>query len=179
MAHHHWHHHYYATVLYNHSAEALKRARELYPMASYDPAQLFKQLGFEEGYRPKMYRDSRGNWTVGYGHNMSIAQRPESAKALYDIDIAGCEASLDLNWPWWRAMDPIRQLVMMDMMFNMGSGGLGTFKEFLAAMRIGDWPTAAKDMMESKWEAQVGERAVFLQEIILTGIVPAKRPVKG
>lgn len=174
MAHHH-HHHWFPPSVYQQTAATLA-AGVPGNMASYDPVQLFAQLGFEEGFRPKLYIDSRGNATIGYGHNLSTPMGRQTAKDLYDSDVRGCEASLDIHWPWWRSVDPVRQLVLMDMCFNLGSAGLGTFQEFLAAMRVGDWPTAAKDMMESKWEVQVGERALFLQEIILTGVVPVKRP---
>lgn len=142
----------------------------------YDEAQLFKNLGHEEGFKPSMYRDSRGNWTAFYGHNMSVPQTQKTAYAVYLADVAVAEEGLDAHTAWWRFLDPVRQLVMVDMAFNMGIAGLMTFTEFLAAMNVRDWPTAAKDMMESKWQAQVGNRAVFLQEIVLTGQVPATYP---
>ena len=146
------------------------------PPPKYDPAILFKNLTREEGFKPSMYRDSRGNLTAFYGHNMSVPQTERTAKAVFDVDVAIAEEGLDAHMAWWRYLDPIRQLVMVDMAYNMGIAGLATFTEFLTAMEIGDYPTAAKDMMESKWEAQVGNRAIFLQEIVLTGQEPATYP---
>ena len=32
--------------------------------------QLIKELKQEEGYRERPYKDSTGNWTIGYGHNL-------------------------------------------------------------------------------------------------------------
>ena len=146
------------------------------PPPKYDPALLFKNLGHEEGFKPAMYKDSRGNWTAFYGHNMSVPQTQKAAYAVYLTDVEVAEEGLDSHVAWWRYLDPIRQLVMVDMAYNMGIAGLMTFSEFLTAMEIGDYATAAKDMMESKWSAQVGDRARFLQEIVLTGQVPATYP---
>lgn len=175
MAH---HHHHYFIHHYSQLIQTPTFIQGFYQMPKYDPAQLLKMLTYEEGSRDELYTDSRGNRTIGIGHNMSMRQRPETIAALYNIDVTGCEVSLDLNWPWWRNLDPVRQLVMMDMIFNMGSGALATFHDFLAAMRVGDYISAAKDMMESKWEAQVGHRAVILQGIVLTGQVPLNYPPK-
>lgn len=146
------------------------------PPPKYDPAVLFKNLGHEEGFKSLMYRDSRGNWTAFYGHNMSVPQTARTAYAVYLEDVAVAEEGLDAHCAWWRFLDPTRQAVLVDMAYNMGIAGLMTFNEFLTALNVGDWPTAAKDMMESKWQAQVGKRAVFLQEAILTGQFPAIAP---
>ena len=39
----------------------------------------------------------------------------------------------------------------------------------LAAMEQGDYQTAAKEMLASKWAVQVGRRAVELSKIMQTG----------
>jgi lysozyme len=149
---------------------------KVYPMPMYDPAQLYKQLAAEEGIRYKIYTDSQGNQTIGLGHKISGQQTPGFVKAVYNQDVLEAEQDLDRYHPWWRQIDPVRQLVLMDMRFNMGEGGLDTFTHFLASMQAGDWAQAGLDMMASKWEGQVGKRAIFLQEMILTGRIPEVYP---
>lgn len=139
----------------------------------YDIGVLRDELERDEGVRADMYKDTRGNWTVGIGHNLSIAQNTFTVDALFQNDINGCEASLDLHWPWWRQLDTVRQRVMLNMIFNMGSGTLGTFPKFLAAMQAGNWMTAGAEMMNSAWAHEVGQRAVRLHQMVLTGIAPA------
>jgi lysozyme len=149
---------------------------QVYPMPTYDPAQLYKQLSAEEGIRYKIYTDSQGNQTIGLGHKISGTQTAGFVQAVYNQDVLEAEHDLDTHHPWWRSIDPVRQLVLMDMRFNMGEGGLDTFTHFLASMQKGDWAQAGIDMMQSKWEAQVGRRANFLQEMILTGRIPESTP---
>ena len=54
------------------------------------------------------------------------------------------------------------------MCFNMGAPRLSQFKKFIAGVNKGDWPTAAIEMMDSRWANQVGDRATRLRNRILT-----------
>ncbi len=56
----------------------------------------------------------------------------------------------------------VRAEVLIDMAYNLGVGGLLGFKRALAAVEAGDFPAAAAHMMDSRWAAQVGRRAVEL-----------------
>jgi GH24 family phage-related lysozyme (muramidase) len=66
------------------------------------------------------------------------------------------------------AISPIRERALINMAFNLGYR-LSGFKKFLAAVNAEDWETAAKEMMDSKWAQQVGDRAVRLRDQILNG----------
>lgn len=140
----------------------------------------------DEGLRLVAYRDSRGIWTIGVGHNIEADPRLLSrigelrlhgltraeAEALLDQDIAVCCAALDRNLPWWRNLDPVRQDALANMAFNLGVSKLLGFHDTLAALKAGRWADAAKDMADSAWADQVGARATRLETLILTG----KRP---
>lgn len=139
----------------------------------YDIGMLRSELERDEGVRTRMYQDSRGFWTVGIGHNLSIDQNDFTVNTLFQNDVNGCEASLDLHWPWWRGLDPVRQRVMLNMVFNMGSRTLAQFPKFLAAMQAEDWLTAGQEMLNSAWAREVGARATRLHQMVLTGIAPA------
>jgi len=138
-------------------------------LPSYDLGVLRQELERDEGVRPSMYKDTRGFWTVGVGHNLSIPQSTFTINALFQNDVNGCEASLDLHWPWWRKLDGVRQRVMLGLMFNLGSSGLASFVHFLAAMEVGDWATASAQLGESLYARQVGQRAVRYQYMIVNG----------
>jgi lysozyme len=146
---------------------------------TYGRAVLQEELQDDEGVRSTMYQDSRGFWTVGVGHNLSIPQSEFTISALFEDDCNGAEASLDLHWPWWRQLDPVRQRVMLNMMFNMGAAKLAEFVHFLAAMEVGDWPEAAAQMIPSPWATQVGARATRLRDMVLTGIDPRAPSTTG
>ena len=67
------------------------------------------------------------------------------------------------------ATSPARQRVLLNMCFNLGSGGLLEFRKSLAAMERGDFETAAREMKASKWATQVGDRADRLAALMRSG----------
>ncbi len=70
--------------------------------------------------------------------------------------------------PWMTALSPARFGAMVNMAFNLGVGGLNHFHKTLAALQVKDWDTAAKEMLDSTWARQVGERAIRLAKQVRT-----------
>ena len=94
---------------------------------------------------------------------------PEMADFILKRDLETAERAVKDAFPWWWKLDDARQFVLVDMAFNMGIAGLKGFKKMLAAMEQGEYQTAAKEMLASKWAVQVGRRAVELAKIMQTG----------
>lgn len=120
-----------------------------------------------------VYDDSLGYATIGVGHCVDHrnggAISPAASQFILEEDIANAIADLNNALPWWEQLDPIRQRVLVNMCFNLGIVKLQRFVKFLAAMRVGNWAVAAKEMQNSVWWGQVGARAVRLQQMVLTG----------
>lgn len=132
---------------------------------------LSRQLQSEEGCVLSLYRDTTGHWTIGVGRNLtSHGITRQEALYLLANDIQTAVESLDRYLPWWREMDPVRQLVLADMCFNMGISSLLTFKYTLLAMQNQQWKAAASGMKASKWALQVGGRAIKLATMMEMGI---------
>ena len=125
-----------------------------------------------EGFREKMYLDSTGHHTIGFGHCLDYL--PISAKAaeiILNDDLQWFVDNLPLHLPWFSALDEARQVVMLDMAFNLGMIGLMKFKDMLDYMADKKWDAAADAMLDSRWARQVGERAHDDARIMRTGIV--------
>lgn len=139
-------------------------------------ARLVEQLRLHEGERRKAYRDTVGKLTIGIGRNLDDkGLRRDEIEYLLANDIADSRADLDRYLPWWRGLDPVRQRVLIDMVFNMGAGspqrgGLLSFVNTLSNIRQGRYAEAADMMLASKWAAQVGRRAVRLATMMRTGM---------
>lgn len=132
--------------------------------------QLEDQLVRDEGLRLKLYQDTVGKWTIGVGRNLSdVGISRDEAMVLLTNDIAEATKSLETQLPWAVALDEARLGVLLNMTFNMGIGGLLHFKNFLAAVRRGDWAEARNQMLDSVWAEQVGPRAQRLAIQIETG----------
>lgn len=110
-----------------------------------------------EGLRAIPYLDSVGVWTVGVGHNMT---RPLSASAIRHIltdDIRDATNDLHHAFNWFAELDDDRQAAMINLCFNLGLHRLRGFVKFLAAMELGNYETAAKELLDSLWATQVGK----------------------
>lgn len=135
-----------------------------------DKLRLSKQLRIDEGVKPKVYFDSEGIATVGVGRNLE-------GKGLSDIeinfllgnDIEDTCRDLDANMPWWRTMTEGRQQVFANMCFNLGISRFLGFKKMIAAVKVGDYTTAAEEMKDSLWAKQVKSRADRLVTLMING----------
>jgi lysozyme len=112
----------------------------------------------------------KGNPTIGVGRNL-VGVGISNTESMYLLgnNINACSAELDTQVPWWNTLDPVRQRVLLNMVFNLGIARLLGFRDFLAALEAKDYPTAARAMMASDWAVQVGARASRLQTMVLTG----------
>jgi lysozyme len=135
-----------------------------------DVATLVAELTRDEGLRLKPYRCTAGKLTVGIGRNLddrgiSVTE----AEFLCHNDVADVITDLDRELPWWRDLDPVRQRVLANMAFNMGIGGLLTFKNTLRLVKDGKYLEASQHMLASKWAGQVGPRALRLAQMMRDG----------
>ncbi len=124
----------------------------------------------EEGLRLKPYTDTVGKLTIGVGRNLTdkgISR--EEAMAMLDADVAEVVTALSAL-PWFGGLNDVRQRVMVDMGFNLGIFGLLAFHRTLASIARGDYVIAAKEMLDSQWAHQVGDRATRLAQMMRTGV---------
>jgi len=135
-----------------------------------DKQRLFAQLRLHEGVEHKPYKCTAGYLTIGVGRN--IEERGLSDDEIdyilsNDVNIATDE--LVATFDWYADLDPIRQRVVVDMVFNLGMPRFKQFKNMIAALEEGDWTEASDQMMDSRWAEQVGLRASRLATMMETG----------
>lgn len=139
------------------------------------------ELERDEGLRRVVYDDAtgaplkpgdilKGHPTIGIGRALDVNGITESeARTLLENDIAKVCDDLDRNIPGWRDWTDARQRALVNMVFNMGIGGVLKFSDMLANMKAGHWDLAALDAMDSVWAKQVGERAMRIAKMIKEG----------
>ena len=157
----------------------------------YDRQDLINKLVVSEGLRLQVYKDTLGIDTIGIGRNLedrgiskeeldwmdipSIDHIYEwgitEADAVYlaTNDVQIVEEELVRAHPCVDRLDSVRQLILIDMAFNMGVPRLCKFKKMWAAVECGDYPTAAKEMLDSRWATQVKGRATKLANAMHNG----------
>lgn len=116
-------------------------------------AELRKLLEDDEGRVPHAYQDSLGYWTIGVGHLIDKRKGgglPDHIiDALLDWDIERMSSDLHDALPWTATLDPVRRDTLISMAFQLGVPGLMKFRKALAALRTGDWNTAAVEFLDS------------------------------
>ncbi|WP_018691912.1 glycoside hydrolase family protein [Algicola sagamiensis] len=133
---------------------------------------LKKQLVHHEGLKTDLYLCPAEKWTIGVGRNLSdcgISQH--EALYLLDNDIIWIANKLCQEVSWIPTLTEARQIVLLNMAFNLGVQGLLDFKQMFAALEVEDYDTAADEMLDSRWAVQVGKRALELSEIMRTNIL--------
>lgn len=116
-----------------------------------------------EGLRLTAYTDTLGFWTIGWGHRMIKSEYSEisfaEAQKLLEKDIEIAEDGLAHLFPYWHLFSDNRQAALLDMVFQLGVGGLGHFKKALAHIHKSEWILASADFMDSLWARQTPSRA--------------------
>lgn len=125
------------------------------------------QLILHEGLKLEPYECTAGKLTIGVGRNIEdIGITEDEARYLLDNDILRVCDELDRNLPWWRDLSDARQRVLVDMVFNLGISRFMQFQNTIAAIESGDYDLASKEMLDSRWSNQVGNRAKTLSRMM-------------
>lgn len=138
--------------------------------------ELKKLLMEHEGFRSFPYEDTTGNLTIGWGHNLtSNGLSPAAAAFIFEEDLEFFIKTLPTVIHFWDSLNDARQIVLVNMAFNLGIKGLLSFKKALGHMESGEFVLAGRELMASKWADQVGNRAVTLARIMRTGCLEASK----
>ena len=143
---------------------------------------LATQLAEHEDVRLQVYDDAtgrpilpgdtvQGHPTIGVGRKLDDDRgvSHDEAMMLLRNDLVWVARKAE-TYGFWGKLDTARQMVVMNMIFNMGNRFDG-FKKMHAAMDAGDYAEAAVQMLDSRWAAQVKGRANMLADQMREGVV--------
>lgn len=153
------------------------------PNCPVDIEKLINSLIQHEGLKSCAYDDANGqpiisgytvigNPTAGVGRLLTMKKGLSNEESRYllgnDIRSAIGEAEAQSWWTKVKDSDP-RARALIELIFNLGLGGLKNFTHALAAIDSGNYALAADEFLNSKWARQVKGRAQVLTEMIRTG----------
>lgn len=130
---------------------------------------LIESLRRHEGLSLTPYKCTAGYLTIGFGLNLDAGITLKEAYMLLESRIEQSCQELDKGFPGWREHPEHVQNVLIEMQYNLGRPRLAQFKKMWAALANDDYDTAAKEMLNSKWAEQVGQRAVTLSRQMAEG----------
>lgn len=134
--------------------------------------QLKNLLTTHEAYKQFPYVDTTGHLTIGIGRNLTNrgVSLSEALQLLND-DIDYFSQKLTSFLKFYDTLNEPRQMVLVDMCFNLGVQGLLNFTHMMLALEATDFERAADEMLNSIWASQVGDRAKMLAQIMRTGVL--------
>ena len=128
---------------------------------------LSAELIRDEDLRLKPYRCTAGKLTIGVGRNIEdVGISKEEALFLLMNDMTRCEADLRNAIPAFDGFPENVQRALCNMVFNMGINRVMQFRNMLDRLNMRDWAGAADEALDSKWAAQVGDRAKRVAELM-------------
>ena len=138
---------------------------------------LREQLEIDEGVKYEIYLDHLGYPTFGIGHLVRETDpehgcevgTPVSADRVAEVFEQDVQTVLSDCAKLYSDFDELpeeAQLVIANMMFNLGYPRLSAFKGMKAGVDARDWNRAADEMIDSRWYKQVPNRAQRLVDRI-------------
>jgi len=127
----------------------------------------------QEGFVPKIDKDSLGFATIGYGHLVLETDRFKEGVTYKKKDLEEVFDS-DFNTAKSNANQLIEGLpihhqakcVIIEMVFQLGIGGVSKFKKMWKALKQNDYQIASEEMLDSKWAKQTPKRAEELSIVM-------------
>jgi len=136
---------------------------------------LREELEVDEGVKYEIYNDHLGYPTFGIGH-LVLDTDPESGQEVgtpvsedrvaeaFNNDVETVISDCERLYPEFDGLPEEVQLIIANMMFNMGRPRLSKFKGMKRGVDAQDWDAAADEMVDSAWYRQVTNRADRLVE---------------
>ena len=126
-----------------------------------------------EGFRDQVYKDSLGFATIGYGHLVLDTEHfiegqsypKEHLEKVFDGDFdTACSNANQLikDLP----LHHQAKCVLIEMVFQLGIGGVSKFKNMWKALKQNNYQTASEEMLDSKWAKQTPKRAEELSSVM-------------
>ena len=131
---------------------------------------LEEHLVWAEGERLDLYKDSVGIYTIGVGHNIQEKGVSHAVSRLMLKEDIQSVVDDCRTLAYWHDLGSVRQLIVADMVFNLGLSRFLKFINLNGALAIGDYVLAGAEMKDSTWYTQVGRRAVKLRDAMITGV---------
>ena len=132
--------------------------------------QLRKELEIDEGVVNEIYLDHLGYPTFGIGHLVTESD-PESGqkvgttvsdervRSAFETDVVSVIDDCNKLYDDFDELPEEVQLIIANMMFNMGRTRLSKFRGMKRGVDSRDWNAAADEMVDSRWYRQVTNRA--------------------
>ena len=131
---------------------------------------LREELERDEGIKYEVYLDHLGYPTFGIGHlitdddpecgaDVGTEVSDDRVQEAFESDVETVMSDCERLYVQFEHLPEEVQLIVANMMFNMGYTRLSKFKGMKRGVDARDWESAADEMVDSRWYKQVTRRA--------------------
>ena len=131
---------------------------------------LREELAEDEGCKYEIYLDHLGLPTMGIGHlitkddpeyglGVGTVVEQNRVQSAFNLDITVTLEDCQRLYKDFNDLPEEVQLIIANMMFNLGYPRLSKFKGMKAGVDARSWSSAADEMVDSRWYTQVPNRA--------------------
>ena len=126
-----------------------------------------------EGFVPKIYKDQLGFKTIGFGHLVlptdkfaeGVTYKKKDLEQVFDSDFNTARSNAN-QLIEGLPLHHQAKCVIIEMVFQLGIGGVSKFKKMWKALKQNDYHTASEEMLDSKWAKQTPKRAEELSSVM-------------
>ena len=128
---------------------------------------LLKAIKLSEGFRDRVYKDSLGIDTIGYGFAIKdLVLDEDISEMILRRKLDSLIDRVDKKFPFLKDMPVEINDVIYEMCYQMGVSGVSKFKKTLLYLENKEFRMASKEMLDSKWARQTPGRAKRLSDIV-------------
>jgi len=147
----------------------------------------YDMLSLNEGNKSRVYKDTKGNRTIGIGFNLEDAGNRKflkdkgidinelfagreltdrETKTLYNHSLTQAFKDAQSYDPNFARRPEAVKMALVDMAFNLGLTKLNKFVEMKKGLMNNDYNVAADEMVDSNWYKQVKSRGPRMVEVM-------------
>jgi len=126
-----------------------------------------------EGFVPKIYKDQLGFKTIGFGHLVlptdifkeGVTYKKKDLEQIFDSDFNTAKSNAN-QLIEGLPLHHQAKCVIIEMVFQLGIGGVSKFKKMWKALKQNDYQIASEEMLDSRWAKQTPKRAEELSSVM-------------
>ena len=128
---------------------------------------LLKSIKINEGFKPRVYKDTLGIDTIGYGFAIKDLHLDEDlSEEILKRKVNKLIKRIYKTFDWFINMPEDVQEVVVEMCYQMGVSGFSKFKKTIKLLSEKQFTDASTEMLDSLWAKQTPIRALKLSNIV-------------
>ena len=129
--------------------------------------ELLNSIRKHEGFRAKVYQDTLGFDTIGYGFAIKdLVLDEDIANIILQRKLEALIRSIEYQFNWYADLPNAVKDVIIEMCYQLGVNGVSKFKKTIEHLKCEEWVLASEEMLDSKWAVQTPNRAKALSDRI-------------